>query len=72
MAVLSGFLKNKPYEPDKRTARLHHRLVYVQRFPNGNGRHARMTADLLISRLRDPALDHLQLHSSAILQMECP
>ncbi|MBO6689345.1 MAG: Fic family protein [Henriciella sp.] len=54
MAVLSGFLKNKPYEPDKRTARLHHRLVYVQRFPNGNGRHARMMADLLIRRLGAP------------------
>jgi Fic-DOC domain mobile mystery protein B len=27
--------------------RFHHRLVSVHPFPNGNGRHARMTADLL-------------------------
>ena len=31
--------------------RLHHRLTQIHPFPNGNGRHARMMADLLIERL---------------------
>ena len=29
--------------------RLHHRLVVIHPWPNGNGRHARLTADLLIA-----------------------
>jgi fido (protein-threonine AMPylation protein) len=31
--------------------RLHHRLVLIHPFPNGNGRHARLMADLLIEKL---------------------
>ena len=31
--------------------RLHHRLTQIHPFTNGNGRHARMMADLLIERL---------------------
>lgn len=31
--------------------RFHHRLVQIHPFPNGNGRHARMMADLLVMRL---------------------
>ena len=31
--------------------RFHHRLVQIHPFPNGNGRHARLTADLLVIRL---------------------
>ncbi len=32
-------------------ARYHHRLVSIHVFPNGNGRHARLMADLLLMRL---------------------
>jgi Fic-DOC domain mobile mystery protein B len=39
------------YPPDEMAIRLHHRLVAIHPFPNGNGRHARMMADLLIERL---------------------
>lgn len=39
------------YPPDEIAIRLHHRLVAIHPFPNGNGRHARMMADLLIERL---------------------
>ena len=39
------------YLPDEIAVRLHHRLVFIHPFPNGNGRHARMMADLLIRRL---------------------
>jgi fido (protein-threonine AMPylation protein) len=31
--------------------RFHHRLVAIHPFPNGNGRHARLMADLLVMRL---------------------
>ena len=31
--------------------RFHHRLVSVHPFPNGNGRHARLAADILVRRL---------------------
>lgn len=41
----------RTYPPDEIAVRLHHRLVAVHPFPNGNGRHARLMADLLIERL---------------------
>ena len=31
--------------------RFHHRLVQIHPFANGNGRHARLMADLLVMRL---------------------
>ena len=34
--------------PDQMAVRFHHRLVSIHSFPNGNGRHARMMADLLL------------------------
>jgi Fic-DOC domain mobile mystery protein B len=42
------------YPPDEIAARFHHRLVAIHPFPNGNGRHARMMADLLIQKLGQP------------------
>ena len=45
------WLDHKVYKPDELAVRLHHRLVYIHPFPNGNGRHARMMADLVIERL---------------------
>ncbi len=39
------------YPPDEIAVRLHHRLVQIHPFPNGNGRHSRLVADLLIMRL---------------------
>ena len=45
------WLEHKSYEPDELATRLHHRLVYIHPFPNGNGRLARMMADLLVERL---------------------
>ena len=46
---------NNTLPADELAVRLHHRLVYIHPFPNGNGRHARLMADLLIKRLgREP------------------
>lgn len=45
------WVENKTFSPDEIAVRLHHRLTQVHGFPNGNGRHARMMADLLIEKL---------------------
>lgn len=39
------------YPADEIAVRFHHRLVRIHPFPNGNGRHARLMADLLAMRL---------------------
>jgi Fic-DOC domain mobile mystery protein B len=39
------------YPPDETAVRFHHRLVQIHPFPNGNGRHARLVADLLVMAL---------------------
>jgi len=42
------------YPPNEIATRFHHRLVLIHPFPNGNGRHARMMADLLVQQLGQP------------------
>lgn len=44
------------YDWDERAARFHHRLVAIHPFPNGNGRHARLAADLLLAFNGQPRL----------------
>ena len=39
------------YAPDEIAVRFHHRLVQIHPFPNGNGRHSRLMADLLAMQL---------------------
>jgi Fic-DOC domain mobile mystery protein B len=41
----------KTYPPDEIAVRFHHRLVKIHPFPNGNGRHSRLMADLLVMSL---------------------
>jgi Fic-DOC domain mobile mystery protein B len=43
--------EHKSYPPDELATRFHHRLVSIHPFPNGNGRHARLMADLLVTGL---------------------
>lgn len=45
------WVEHKTYSADEIAVRLHHRLTQIHGFPNGNGRHARMMADLLIEKL---------------------
>jgi Fic-DOC domain mobile mystery protein B len=45
------WIEYKSYPLDELAVRFHHRLVSIHPFPNGNGRHARLMADLLIMRL---------------------
>ena len=44
-------IEHASYPPDEIAVRFHHRLVAIHPFPNGNGRHARLMADLLAKRL---------------------
>lgn len=46
--------ENNTYPPDGIAVRFHHRLVSIHPFPNGNGRHSRLAADLLITQLGEP------------------
>lgn len=39
---------------DEIAARLHHRLVWIHPFPNGNGRHARIYTDILLVNHQKP------------------
>ena len=45
---VKAWIEYKTYPLDEIAVRLHHRLVHIHPFPNGNGRHARLMADLLI------------------------
>ncbi|MCE9587839.1 MAG: mobile mystery protein B [Verrucomicrobia bacterium] len=41
----------KAFTPDELAIRFHHKLVWIHCYPNGNGRHARLAADLLVMEL---------------------
>jgi Fic-DOC domain mobile mystery protein B len=43
--------EQKTYTPLEAAARLHHRMVFIHPFPNGNGRHARIMADAMLTRV---------------------
>jgi Fic-DOC domain mobile mystery protein B len=47
--------ERQAYSPDEIAVRFHHRLVSIHPFPNGNGRHARLMADLLTMQAGRPA-----------------
>lgn len=42
------------YAPDELAVRFHHRLVSIHPFPDGNGRHARLMADLIVQQSGRP------------------
>lgn len=55
---LKNLLDNTQYQvehtvfpEDEIAVRFHHQLVWIHPFPNGNGRHARIMADLLVVQL---------------------
>jgi Fic-DOC domain mobile mystery protein B len=48
---VKAWIEYKSYPPDEIAVRFHHRLVQIHPFPNGNGRHSRLIADLLIMGL---------------------
>ncbi|TPN99933.1 mobile mystery protein B [Mesorhizobium sp. B1-1-5] len=42
---------HKTYPPIEAAVRLHHRMVFIHPFPNGNGRHARIMADVVLDKI---------------------
>jgi len=49
------WIANQTFSPDEIAVGFHHRLVAIHPFPNGNGRHARLMADLFLMKLGRPA-----------------
>lgn len=45
------WLENKIYPDEEFAIRFKHRIVKIHCFPNGNGRHSRLIADIIISQL---------------------
>lgn len=43
------WIEHETYPADEIAARFHHRLTYIHCYPNGNGRHARLATDLLLT-----------------------
>ena len=54
MGDVRAWIEYQTYPPDEIALRFHHKLVWIHPFPNGNGRHARMAADLLAVSLGQP------------------
>jgi Fic-DOC domain mobile mystery protein B len=48
------WIEHATYEPDELAVRFHHRLVWIHPFANGNGRHARLMADVFLRRQGSP------------------
>jgi fido (protein-threonine AMPylation protein) len=42
------------YSNQELAVRLHHQMIFIHHFPNGNGRHARLLADLVMMNLGEP------------------
>jgi Fic-DOC domain mobile mystery protein B len=45
------WITNRIYSADELTLRFKHRLVSIHCFPNGNGRHSRLMADIIIENI---------------------
>ena len=43
--------ENNTYPPDEISIRFKHRIVSIHCFPNGNGRHSRLMADIIIEKI---------------------
>jgi Fic-DOC domain mobile mystery protein B len=45
------WVEHRTYSASEAAIRMHHRLVQIHPFPNGNGRHARILADTMLARV---------------------
>ncbi len=53
-----SWIEHETYPPKELAARFHHKLVYIHPFANGNGRHSRIMADAILTKLmNEPAID---------------
>jgi Fic-DOC domain mobile mystery protein B len=58
LAILLGdaryWVEHQTFEPDELAIRFHHHLVWIHPFANGNGRHARLMADVIVRKQGRP------------------
>lgn len=47
------WIENETYPADEIAIRFKHRIVSIHCFPNGNGRHSRLMADLIVEKIFD-------------------
>ncbi|WP_394343977.1 Fic family protein [Subsaximicrobium wynnwilliamsii] len=59
-------IKNKTYSPEEITIRFKHRIVSIHCFPNGNGRHSRLIADIIMESVFGNAI--FSWHRSNIVE----
>ena len=80
LATLLGdvryWIEHNTYPSDEIAVRFHHRLVFIHPFPNGNGRHARLIADILVIKLGRPtftwgAVDLIKAGEARTRYLEC-
>jgi Fic-DOC domain mobile mystery protein B len=45
------WIENETYPPEEIAIRFKHKIVCIHCFPNGNGRHSRMMADIIIDKI---------------------
>lgn len=50
------WIQNKTYSPDEIALRFKHSIVSIHCFPNGNGRHSRLMADVIIDKVYNLSL----------------
>ncbi|MCC5925513.1 MAG: mobile mystery protein B [Bacteroidetes bacterium] len=50
------WINNNTYPPDEVAIRFKHRIVSIHCFPNGNGRHSRIMADIIIDKIHGKPL----------------
>ena len=51
LAHTKYWIENKTFSPEEIAIRFKHRIVSIHCFPNGNGRHSRMMADIIMESI---------------------
>ena len=62
------WVDNNTYSPEEITIRFKHRLVAIHCFPNGNGRHSRLMADIIMESIFDKNI--FSWHSSNMVKAD--
>lgn len=62
------WIKNETYPPEEIALRLKHRIVLIHCFPNGNGRHSRLLADIVMESVFN--LSPFSWHRSTIVKAD--
>ncbi|PKP18806.1 MAG: cell filamentation protein Fic [Bacteroidetes bacterium HGW-Bacteroidetes-23] len=64
----SYWINNDTFPPDEIAIRFKHRLVNIHCFPNGNGRHSRLMADIIVESIFEKEI--FSWHSSNMIKAD--